>query len=147
MAQGTEIFDIKEIWKNQIICKDNQRENTNIAGIETIHSNLCGFMFFLIYSESIQGEEWFICCFGKPTKSPFTFLKSLDSTDVKEVVSIAWASPKMLKINLKHGDGGPRYVWALPYHLKIFLVLFQLNCRMRNAGGNVIESISGMQNG
>lgn len=62
--------------------------------------------------KGIQREGWCICCFGKLTKSPFTFLKSLDSTDVKEFVSTVWASPKKLKAGLKYVDGEPRCMYC-----------------------------------
>lgn len=45
-------------------------------------------------------------------QSPFSFLKSLDSTDAKDDMSTIWASPKKLNVGLKHVDGEPRSMYC-----------------------------------
>lgn len=76
-------------------------------------------------------------------KPPYTFLLSLNSTDVKEVVSTVQASPEKLKVDLNHVDGEPR---CMKCFSSLKYISFQLNWKVINADGSDIGSDSGSQN-
>lgn len=72
-------------------------------------------------------------------KPPYTFLRSLDSTDVREVVTTVWPSPEKLKVGLNMLMVSPD-VCSASVHLK-YISSFQW--RIRNADGSAIGSDSG----